>query len=45
MTARKIAIVLVAAILVVGGILAYQAYQKDQNTTEIGIGPNGVSVD
>ena len=45
MTARNIAIVLVAAILVVGGIIAYQAYQRDQNTMDISIGPNGISVD
>lgn len=45
MTARNVVIVLIATILVVGGIIAYRAYQRDQNTMDISIGPNGISVD
>jgi hypothetical protein len=37
-----IIIVLVAAI---GGLVAYQAYERDQNTLDISVGQDGVKID
>lgn len=36
---------IIAALLVGGGVLAYQAYERDQNTLQIEVGPKGVNVD
>ncbi|WP_173087671.1 hypothetical protein [Devosia sp. 1635] len=45
MTTRNLLIALIAAVLIVGGFFAYQAYQRDQNTVDISVGPNGIRVD
>ncbi|HEY8357606.1 MAG TPA: hypothetical protein VIL30_09115 [Ramlibacter sp.] len=45
MTTRNLLIILIAAVLVVGGFVAYQTYQRDQNTLDMSVGPNGISVD
>lgn len=44
MTNRNLFIALIAVVLIVGGFFVYQAYQHDQNTVDISVGPNGISV-
>ena len=45
MTNRNLIIALIAIILIGGGFFAYQAYQQDQNTVDISVGPDGIKVD
>lgn len=35
----------IAVLLVGGGVFAYQQYEKERNTLQIDIGPNGIKVD
>ncbi|MFZ2870308.1 hypothetical protein [Zavarzinia sp.] len=42
---RNLLIAIIIVLLGVGGFFAYQAYQKDQNTLSIEVGPNGVKID
>ena len=42
---RSVLYGVIALLVVVGGVFAYQAYQRDRNTMQIEIGPNGVKVD
>lgn len=41
---RTVLTALVVVIAVVGGFFAYQAYEKDRNTLQIDVGPQGVKV-
>lgn len=36
---------IIAVLLIGGGIVAYQQYEKEQNTLQIEVGPNGMKVD
>lgn len=45
MSTRNLVIVLIVAVLAVGGFVAYQAYERDRNTLDISVGPNGIKVD
>ncbi|MGF7158721.1 uncharacterized protein YxeA [Rhodoligotrophos appendicifer] len=36
---------IILVLVVVGGYFAYQAYERDQNSFQVEIGPNGVKVD
>ncbi|MEP9378995.1 hypothetical protein ABLE91_19935 [Aquabacter sp. CN5-332] len=36
---------IIAVLLVGGGVLAYQALERDRNTLQIEVGPNGMKVD
>lgn len=42
---RNLLFVVIAALVVVAGIFAWQAYERDRNTLEIEVGPNGLKVD
>ncbi|MDR6951089.1 hypothetical protein J2X65_000432 [Ancylobacter sp. 3268] len=42
---RPVLYAVIAVLAVVAGIFAYQAYQRDQNTLQIEVGPKGVKVD
>ncbi|MCJ8141548.1 hypothetical protein [Ancylobacter gelatini] len=42
---RPILVGLVVILAVVAGVFAYQAYQRDQNSLQIEVGPQGVKVD
>lgn len=35
----------IAVLAVIAGYFAYDAYQRDQNTMQIEVGPNGIKVD
>ncbi|TCT02384.1 hypothetical protein [Aquabacter spiritensis] len=42
---KSVLYAIIAVILVGGGVYAYQAYEKDRNTLQIEVGPNGMKVD
>ncbi|MBS7542679.1 hypothetical protein [Ancylobacter oerskovii] len=42
---RSVLYAVIAVLVVVAGVFAYQAYQRDQNTLQIEVGPKGVKVD
>lgn len=42
---RNVLIVIIVALVAVVGVFAYQAYERDRNTLEIEVGPNGLKVD
>lgn len=42
---RTILAALVVVLAVVAGVFAYQAYERDQNSLQIEVGPKGVKVD
>jgi hypothetical protein len=42
---RTVLVALVVVLAVVAGVFAYQAYQRDQNSLQIEVGPKGVKVD
>ncbi|MGA0564333.1 hypothetical protein ACO2RV_17955 [Ancylobacter sp. VNQ12] len=42
---RTILGALVVVLAVVAGIFAYQAYERDKNSLQIEVGPQGVKVD
>ena len=42
---RTVLTALVVVLAVVAGVFAYQAYEKDKNTLQIDVGPQGVKVD
>lgn len=42
---RTILAALVVILAVVAGVFAYQAYERDQNSLQIEVGPKGVKVD
>lgn len=42
---RSVLYGVIAVLAVIGGVFAYQAYERDQNTMQIEIGPGGVKVD
>lgn len=42
---RNVLYALIAILAVIAGIFAYQAYEREQNTMQIDIGPNGIKVD
>ncbi len=41
---RTVLTALVVVLAVVAGVFAYQAYEKDKNTLQIDVGPQGVKV-
>ena len=41
---RTVLTALVVVLAVVAGVFAYQAYEKDRNTLQIDVGPQGVKV-
>ncbi len=45
MTRQSLIAVIVVLAVAIGGFLAYQAYERDQNTLDISIGQDGVKVD
>lgn len=42
---KNLLIAIIVVLLGVGGFFAYKAYQKDENTLSIEVGPNGVKID
>lgn len=42
---RTVLIVAVIVLACVAGFFAYQAYERDQNTMQIEVGPQGIKVD
>lgn len=42
---RTVLIALVAILAVVAGVFAYKAYERDQNSLQIEVGPKGIKVD
>jgi hypothetical protein len=42
---RNVLYVVIAILAVVAGVLAYQAYEREQNSLRIEVGPNGIKVD
>ena len=42
---RNVLILVIVALVAVIGVFAYQAYERDQNTLEIEVGPGGLKVD
>lgn len=42
---RNVLIVIIVALVAVVGVFAYQAYEREQNTLEIEVGPGGIKVD
>ncbi|WP_197028284.1 hypothetical protein [Bosea sp. 117] len=42
---RTVLYAVIAVLAVVVGVLAYQAYERDQNTMQIEVGPKGIKVD
>lgn len=42
---RTALVAIIAVLAVVAGIFAYQAYERDQNTLDIQVGPSGIKVD
>lgn len=42
---RNVLILAVVVLACVAGFLAYRAYQEDQNSLQIEVGPQGVKVD
>ena len=42
---RTVLYAVIAVLAVVAGVLAYQAYERDQNTMQIEVGPKGIKVD
>jgi hypothetical protein len=42
---RSVLVALVVILAVIAGFFAYQAYERDQNTLQIEVGPKGVKVD
>jgi hypothetical protein len=41
----SVIIALVAIVAVLGGILAWQAHERDENTLDISVGSGGIKVD
>ena len=41
---RTVLTALVVVLAVVAGVFAYQAYERDKNTLQIDVGPQGVKV-
>lgn len=42
---RTILVALVVILAVVAGVFAYQAYERDRNSLQIEVGPQGIKVD
>ncbi|MDF2996494.1 MAG: hypothetical protein K0R27_2131 [Xanthobacteraceae bacterium] len=42
---RSVLVALVVILAVIAGFFAYEAYERDQNTLQIEVGPKGVKVD
>ncbi len=42
---RTVLTALVVVLAVVAGVFAYQAYERDKNSLQIEVGPQGVKVD
>ncbi|MGO4704441.1 hypothetical protein AB4072_01525 [Microvirga sp. 2MCAF38] len=42
---RGVLYAVIAALVVVVGLFAYQSYEKDRNTLQIEVGPGGVKID
>ncbi|GLK71390.1 hypothetical protein KHC23_11450 [Ancylobacter dichloromethanicus] len=42
---RNVLILAVVVLAVVAGFFAYRAYERDQNSLQIEVGPQGVKVD
>ncbi|MCS0497081.1 hypothetical protein [Ancylobacter mangrovi] len=42
---RTMLVALVVILAAIAGVLAYQAYERDQNSLQIEVGPKGVKVD
>ncbi len=38
-------IAIIAVLVVIAGIFAWQAYERDQNTLDIEVSPSGIKVD
>ena len=45
MTRQSLIAVILLLAVAVGGFLAYQAYERDQNTLDISVGQDGVKID
>lgn len=45
MTRQSLIAVIVLLAVAVGGFVAYQAYERDQNTLDISVGKDGVKID
>jgi hypothetical protein len=45
MTRQSLIFVILVLAVAVGGLLAYQAYERDQNTLDISVGQDGIKVD
>jgi hypothetical protein len=44
-TRQSLIAVIVVLAVAAGGFLAYQAYERDQNTLDISVGQDGVKID
>ena len=42
---RNALVIVILVLVAVVGVFAYQAYERDQNTLDISVSPNGVKVD
>ena len=42
---RNVLYIVIAILAVVAGVFAYQAYERDRNSLQIEVGPNGIKVD
>ncbi|WP_165837579.1 tetratricopeptide repeat protein [Zavarzinia aquatilis] len=42
---KSVLVAIIVVLIGVAGFFAYQAYQKDDDTLSIQIGPNGVKID
>jgi hypothetical protein len=45
MSRQSLILLVVVLAVALGGVLAYQAYERDRNTLDISIGKGGVKVD
>jgi hypothetical protein len=42
---RTALIAIIAVLVVVAGVFAYQAHERDENTLDISVSPGGIKVD
>ena len=45
MSRQSLILVIIVLAVALGGIFAYQAYERDQNTLDISVGQDGIKVD
>jgi hypothetical protein len=45
MSRQTLVLIIVVLAVALGGALAYQAYERDQNTLNISVGTDGIKVD